>query len=370
MTKPAITSRITKGTALTYDELDTNFKNLQDSTVNVEVQDSLGNKSVITLNLNDTLKFKPGSGFELQGDPTTKSVQFGATNANVAFAWVSNGTTNYQASYSDPTLYLIPGNGIGININQATKRVTISNTGANYSAGTGIDITNNTVSLQDTAVTPGTYSYANITVDQQGRIIYAGNGAPYSLPTASTTTLGGVKIDGTSITINGSGVISASGSSYTLPTASTTTLGGVKVDGTSITINGSGVISSSSAIITSKNPANGNSVGTVLSYDSVQYKVSASFFPQIAGFNQGATVTGWVTQHVNGIAIRHDQIASTNLSNGVFVNMGTQSIGTNGDYFECMVSIASGSPTTYYLHKVTFYRINSTSFSMVLQKMY
>lgn len=33
--------------------------------------------------------------------------------------------------------------------------------------------------------------------------------------------------------------------SYTLPTASTTVLGGVKVDGTTITINGSGVISSS-----------------------------------------------------------------------------------------------------------------------------
>ena len=68
----------------------------------------------------------------------------------------------------------------------------------------------------------------------------------YSLPTASTTTLGGVKIDGTSITIDGNGVISSFGASpYTLPTASTTTLGGVKIDGTSITIDGNGVISSS-----------------------------------------------------------------------------------------------------------------------------
>lgn len=68
----------------------------------------------------------------------------------------------------------------------------------------------------------------------------------YTLPTASTTVLGGVKVDGTSITINGSGVISGA-STYTLPTASATVLGGVKVDGTSITINGSGVISSSGA---------------------------------------------------------------------------------------------------------------------------
>ena len=69
----------------------------------------------------------------------------------------------------------------------------------------------------------------------------------YTLPTASTTVLGGVKVDGTSITINGSGVISGA-STYTLPTASTTVLGGVKVDGTSITINGSGVISASATV--------------------------------------------------------------------------------------------------------------------------
>ena len=68
----------------------------------------------------------------------------------------------------------------------------------------------------------------------------------YTLPTASTVTLGGVKVDGTSVTINGSGVISAP-YTYTLPTASTTILGGVKVDGTTVTINGSGVISSVSS---------------------------------------------------------------------------------------------------------------------------
>jgi hypothetical protein len=39
---------------------------------------------------------------------------------------------------------------------------------------------------------------------------YAGGSSTYALPTASTTTLGGVKVDGTSITING-GVISSSG---------------------------------------------------------------------------------------------------------------------------------------------------------------
>jgi hypothetical protein len=66
----------------------------------------------------------------------------------------------------------------------------------------------------------------------------------YTLPTATTTALGGVKVDGTSITIN-NGVISST-AAYTLPTATTTALGGVKIDGTSITIN-NGIISSAAA---------------------------------------------------------------------------------------------------------------------------
>ena len=76
----------------------------------------------------------------------------------------------------------------------------------------------------------------------------------YSLPTASTTVLGGVKVDGSTINIDGNGVISGS-SSYTLPTASTTVLGGVKIDGTTITIN-NGVISGASSVPTSITVAN------------------------------------------------------------------------------------------------------------------
>ena len=79
---------------------------------------------------------------------------------------------------------------------------------------------------------------ATITSNGSGQLV--ANYTNYSLPTASTTILGGVKIDGSTITINGSGVISSSGGSvYTLPTATTSVLGGVKVDGSTITISGS-----------------------------------------------------------------------------------------------------------------------------------
>jgi len=72
-------------------------------------------------------------------------------------------------------------------------------------------------------------------------------GGTYTLPTATTSTLGGVKVDGSTITINGSGAITANYSTYLLPTATTSVLGGVKVDGSTITISGSGVISSASS---------------------------------------------------------------------------------------------------------------------------
>ena len=66
-------------------------------------------------------------------------------------------------------------------------------------------------------------------------------GSDYTLPTASTSTLGGVKVDGTTITIS-SGVISSTATSYTLPVANSYTLGGIKV-GSGLSINSSGVLS-------------------------------------------------------------------------------------------------------------------------------
>ena len=108
--------------------------------------------------------------------------------------------------------------------------------------------------------TASTYRGAIVHSHADGRMYMSHNGwqpmallsdiTSYSLPTSTTTVLGGVKIDGSTITINDSGVISAAiGSVYTLPTATTTVLGGVKIDGSTITINGSGVISSASAYV-------------------------------------------------------------------------------------------------------------------------
>jgi hypothetical protein len=63
----------------------------------------------------------------------------------------------------------------------------------------------------------------------------------YTLPTASPTVLGGIKV-GSNLSIDENGVLSA-GNSYVLPTASASVLGGIKV-GTNLSIDANGVLSS------------------------------------------------------------------------------------------------------------------------------
>lgn len=65
-----------------------------------------------------------------------------------------------------------------------------------------------------------------------------------SLPVASTSILGGIKV-GSGLSITSAGVLSATATAYTLPTASASTLGGIKVgSGLSIT---SGILKVTSA---------------------------------------------------------------------------------------------------------------------------
>ena len=142
------------------------------------------------------------------------------TFTNGGRTWIWDGTTW--------KIYSSTASGIGLNQLSVT----------NASVGTSALSYNNTT---------GVFTYTP--PDLSGYIT-----SQYTLPTASTTVLGGVKVDGSTITINGSGVISGA-NTYSLPTATTTVLGGVKIDGTTITIN-NGVISGASSVPTSITVAN------------------------------------------------------------------------------------------------------------------
>lgn len=80
-------------------------------------------------------------------------------------------------------------------------------------------------SLAASGVAAGTYT--SVTVDAKGRVTAGTNPAGYSLPLASASVLGGVRI-GSGVSIDASGTISVAGG-YTLPAATTSTLGGVIV---------------------------------------------------------------------------------------------------------------------------------------------
>ena len=142
------------------------------------------------------------------------------TFTNGGRTWIWDGTTW--------KIYSSTASGIGLNQLSVT----------NASVGTSALSYNNTT---------GVFTYTP--PDLSGYIT-----SQYTLPTASTAVLGGVKVDGSTITINGSGVISGA-NTYSLPTATTTVLGGVKIDGTTITIN-NGVISGASSVPTSITVAN------------------------------------------------------------------------------------------------------------------
>ena len=129
--------------------------------------------------------------------------------------------------------------------------------------------------------------------------IITANYTPYTLPTAgvgSGGTLGGVKVDGTTITI-ASGVITANYTPYTLPTAgegSGGILGGVKVDGSTITIT-NGIISSQASLASR----------TTISVTSTTLTAGASGTYSVAGFKSyilfkiTTSAAAWVTLYTD-----------------------------------------------------------------------
>lgn len=90
------------------------------------------------------------------------------------------------------------------------------------------------------------FNFTGFNVDVTNGVASVTAPVDYVLPAATTNTLGGVAVDGTTIVIDEFGVISAvgggGGGSYTLPKATSSILGGIKI-GAGLSIDGNGVVS-------------------------------------------------------------------------------------------------------------------------------
>jgi phage FluMu protein gp41 len=125
--------------------------------------------------------------------------------------------------------------------NGSTLRLSIASTGTISTYNNNINVGTGTVTaaifsgaLSGNATTSTTATTA--TNLSNAANITTGTINSDRLPVASVSVLGGVKVDGTTITINSSTGVISGANTYVLPTATTSVLGGVKVDGTIHTI--------------------------------------------------------------------------------------------------------------------------------------
>ena len=194
------------------------------------------------------------------------------TLANVATSGSYTDLSNTPTAYSLPTATntTLGGIKVGANLSISNGVLSAVSSGSSTTSLPWANITSTPTTLAGYGITDGltasnltayltsataastylpiaNFTYANITgkptlatVATTGSYTDLSNTpTAYSLPTATTSVLGGVKVDGSSIVIN-SGVISST-YSYTLPAATVSTLGGVRL-GTGVGLDANGFL--------------------------------------------------------------------------------------------------------------------------------
>jgi hypothetical protein len=143
-----------------------------------------------------------------------------------------------------------------------------------------------TVALTDTAVTPGTFTYATVTVDQQGRLTDASSGSAPSAPTGILSNAGlsaAVAANALTISLTDAAGATPSGASFpSIPFRSATAATG--------TISQASVTAATSLVISS-----GSTLGTTS---------AGPFNLYVVAFDDGGTVRLGVIQCATGVSVR------------------------------------------------------------------
>ena len=217
--------------------------------------------------------------YDLSGTSST-------TNQAIVQLVPSTGTTD--------TIEFAGGDGTTVSWDSANKKITI--TSKNYQVGTPA-AANGSGSL---ALVDSTFTYTP--PDLSSYLT--------SVPIASTTVVGGVK-QGQNCTIQADGTLDIVQGSYTLPTAGTGaggTLGGVKVDGSSINIDGNGVISSTGG---STVPQIGTLAGTSSSIaDGARGELSITGHKGYVLYKINVDVESWVRIYCDDATRQYDRFRS------------------------------------------------------------
>ena len=118
----------------------------------------------------------------------------------------------------------------------------------------------------------------------------------YTLPAATTSTLGGVIPDGTTITVDANGNIAAASGGYVLPTASATVLGGIKV-GSGLSIDGNGVLTATGGSTVPQIQDLTGTTGSVADNNTVELNITG--YKAYALFKITVDTEAWVRVYVD-----------------------------------------------------------------------